>query len=115
MSSLLGPVVDADLRRWQRRRYVLLGEFLDLGDRRELPVLSWRVGDHSLIGEAQQPDHGHRRVAFCEWVDALDLYEWKPSTSATGRTHLHAMSRDWQGRAVDVVVVADVWDSESAG
>ena len=112
MSSLLGPVIDADLRRWQRRRYDLLGEFLDLGDRWDLPVLSWRVGDHSLIGEAHQPDHGHRRGAFRGWVTALELHEWKPSTSDTGRTHLHAVTRDWQGRAVDVVVVADVWDSE---
>lgn len=110
--SLLGLISDADRRRWQRRRHDLLGEFLDLADERDLPVLSWRVGDHSLVGEAHQPDHALRRRAWRIWVGALDLDEWKPHASETGRTHLHALTRDWQGRGVDVVVVADVWDTD---
>lgn len=112
MSSLLGPVTDADLRRWQRRRYELLGEFLDLQDQRGLPVLSWKVGNHALVGEAAGPDHADRRRAWEEWVTVLDLDQWAPSTSAAGRTHLHAVTRDWQGRGVDVAVIADVWDDE---
>lgn len=110
MSSLLGPVTDADLRRWQRKRHVLLGEFLDLADTRSLPVLSWRIGDHALVGEAHQPDHAARRHAWESWVTALELDQWAPSTSATGRTHLHAVTRNWQDRGADVVVVADVWE-----
>lgn len=110
MSSLLGPVTDADLRRWQRRRHDLLGEFLTLADERGLPVLSWKVGNHALVGEAHQPNHAARRHAWEAWVTALDLDRWEPSTSASGRTHLHAITRDWQSRGVDVAVVADVWD-----
>jgi hypothetical protein len=115
MSSLLGPVTDADLRRWQRRRYDLLGEFLDLMDERGLPVLSWRVGGHALVGEATQLSSADRRDAYREWVAALGLEEWAPSTSDTGRTHLHAVTNDWRGRGVSVVVVADVWDNAEDG
>lgn len=112
MSSLLGPVTDADLRRWQRRRYEMLGEFLDLAEERGLPVLSWKVGNHALVGEAAGPDHAARRRAWEAWVTALGLDKWAPSTSAAGRTHLHAVTRGWEGRGVDVAVIADVWDDE---
>lgn len=113
MSSLLGPVTDADLRRWQRRRYELFGEFLDLMDERGLPVLSWRVGNHALLGEATtQLSSAEKRHAFEAWVTALGLQEWVPHTSDTGRTHLHAATNDWQGRGVPVAVVADVWDDD---
>lgn len=111
MSSLLGPVTDADLRRWQRRRLELLNEFADLADEQELPVLTWKVGDHALVGEAHQP---LRRRAWEKWVEALGLDQWKPSTSENGRTHLHAVTRNWQGRGVDVVMIADVRDVEPA-
>lgn len=116
MSSLLGPVTDADLRRWQRRRHELLGEFLDLMDERGLPVLSWKVGGaHALVGEATQLSSADKRAAYQEWVTALGLDEWAPSTSDTGRTHLHAVTDNWQGRGVPVVVVADVWDQNPDG
>jgi len=115
MSSLLGPVTDADQRRSQRRRHVLLGEFLDLMDERELPLLSWKVGDHALVGEAHQFSSADRRRAYREWVTALGLEEWAPSTSDTGRTHLHAVAENWRGRSVPVVVVADVWDNDEDG
>src|SRR5690349_6924942 len=114
MSSLLGPGTDADLRRWQRRRHELLGEFLDLADTRRLPVLSWKVGNHALVGEAVDPEHAARRRAWEDWVGARGLDQWKPSTAGTGRTHVHAVTRNWQGRGVDVAVVADVWDDEPA-
>lgn len=113
MSSLLGPVTEADLRRWQRRRHELLGEFLDLMDERELTPLSWKVGNHALIGEATQLSSTDKRHAYEEWVAALGLEEWAPSTSDTGRTHLHAVTNDWEGRGIPVVVVADVWDSDA--
>lgn len=112
MSSLLGPVTDADLRRWQRRRYELLGEFLDLMDERGLPVLSWQVGGHTLVGTATQLSSRDKRQAYREWVTAIELKEWVPSTSETGRTHLHAVAENWHGRGVTVVVVADVWDAD---
>ena len=115
MSSLLGPVTDADLRRWQRRRHELLGEFLDLMDERELTPLSWKVGNHALIGEATHFSSADKRHAFREWVTALGLEEWAPSTSASGRTHLHAVTNDWRGRGVPVVVVTDVYDDDPGG
>lgn len=114
MSSLLGPATDADLRRFQRRRYDLLGEFLTLAEERRLPVLSWRVGNHTLLGESTAPDHAVRLRAWEEWVEVLGLDQWAPSTSVSEWTHLHAVTRDWQGRGIDVAVVADVWDREPA-
>lgn len=113
MSSLLGPLTDADLRRMMRRRYKLLGEFLDLADEHDLPPLTWKVGNHALAGEATQPEYADRRRAWEQWVTVLHLERWEPSTSASGRTHLHAVTQDWRGSHVPVAVVADVFDDAS--
>lgn len=113
MSSLLGPVTDADLRRWQRKRHVLLGELLDLQDERALPPLSWTVGVHALIGAATGHADEEKRAAFDAWAGALEVDGWEQPYD-TGRIHLHAEAKDLWGRGVGVQVLADLWEDHPA-
>lgn len=110
MSSLLGPVTDADLRRWQRKRHELLGALLDLQDKRALPPLSWTLSVHALVGQATGHANEERRAAFEEWVGVLDLNRWGEHHHDTGRIHLHAEAKDLWGRGVGVTVIADLWE-----
>lgn len=113
MSSLLGPVTDADLRRWQRRRSELLDELIAFGEQRELPPLTWTLGVHTLIGAAGGHHDNERRDTFEDWVTALELEPWEQRYE-TGRTHLHADTKDLWGRGVGVTVLADLWDDDPA-
>lgn len=113
MSSLLGPVTDVDLRRWQRRRYDLLGELVTFGEQRKLTPLTWSLGVHALIGSAGGYHDTERRAAFEDWVTALDLESWEQRYE-TGRIHLHAETKDLWGRGVGVTVLADLWEDHPA-
>lgn len=106
MSSLLGPVTDADLRRWQCSRYDRLGELLRLGQDRRLPVLSWTLSDHALIGKATGHANEELRAAFEDWARALGI-EWSEYRNETGRIHLKATGEG-------VVVMADLWEDHPA-
>ena len=109
MSSLLATITDVDLRRWQQQRYALLGEILKYGDSHDLPPLTWRVDPHSLIGEAHQLDMGERRAAFGAWLQSLEMMRWNDNHSVGGLVHLRATRVDLWGRAVDLVVTADIF------
>ena len=114
MSSLLGPVTDADLRRWQQQRYDLLGQVLKAGQERDLPPLSWTLSVYALVGTATGHADDEKRAAFDAWVAALDLDRWDEQPHETGRIHLHAVSDDLWGRGVGVTVIADVWEEHPA-
>ncbi|MFB4304258.1 hypothetical protein [Actinomadura sp. NTSP31] len=71
-----GPLLGhAAFRRDVPGRHALLGESLDLTDQRDLPLLSWEVGGHTLIGEATQLSSTDKRHARQEWIAALELEE----------------------------------------
>ena len=114
MSSLLGPVTDADRRRWQRRWLDLLVELVKFGEDRKLTPLSWTLSVHALVGQATGHDSEEKRAAFDAWATALELARWGEHHHDTGRVHLHASARDLWGRDVGVTVIADVWDDEPA-
>lgn len=114
MSSLLGPVTDADLRRWQRRRYEVLGELLDIQDGRRMAPLSWTLSAHGLVGKAVGDHDGERRAAFESWATALGLARWGEHHHDTGRIHLSARLDDLWGRGVGVTVMADLWEDHPA-
>ncbi|AIJ26339.1 hypothetical protein [Amycolatopsis methanolica] len=77
MTSLYGPVTDADRRAMQRRHLAALNELVKLGMTRKLPPLDWHV-PHSfspLVGivGAVAPEH-HPRNVFGAWLDALSRH-----------------------------------------
>lgn len=113
MSSLLGPVTDADLRRWQRRRFDLLGELIAFGEKRKLTPLTWSLGVHTLVGGAGGHHDTERRATFEDWAAALAL-EASEARLELGRIHLHAETRDLWGRGVRVQVMADLWEEDPA-
>lgn len=110
MTSLLGPVTDADRRRWQDRAYKLLGELLERGWEHDLPPIFWRLKDSAVI-VGEPVGSGDKRAVWEAWVTVLELDRWaeQPPTGS-GRVHLHAVTKDWRGRHVDVAVIADVWE-----
>jgi hypothetical protein len=103
-ASLFGPVTDVDLRRWQRRNYLLLGKLLD----RDLPVIDWTVTPHTLLGRCSDTDPARRREAFQQWVTALCLDRWCDRVSPGGTVHLHAVTQNWDGTGVTIGVIADI-------
>lgn len=103
---------ETERRRRQRRVYELLDEFLTLGDKRNLPFIHWNVGEFALVGTCLQPAPADRRAAFEQWVTALRLDRWDDSPRGGGYVHLHARTENWQGRRVDVAVMADI-DTEA--
>ena len=113
-ARLLGPVTDADLRRWQRQRLDLLVELVKFGEDRKLTPLSWTLSVHSLVGQATGHANEEKHAAFEAWTTALELARWGEHHHNTGRIHLHAAARDLWGRGVGVTVVADVWDVDPA-
>src|SRR5690606_29444744 len=88
MSSLLGPVTDADLRRWQRRRFDLLSELMRAQDQRELPPLTWTLSVHNLVGTVTGHHPTEIRRIFDAWVIALGLDRSPEVHHDTGRIHL---------------------------
>lgn len=114
MSSLLGPVTDADLRRWQRRRFDLLSELMRAQDQRELPPLTWTLSVHNLVGTVTGHHPNEIRSIFDAWVTALGLDRSPEVHHDTGRIHLRAEAKDLWGRGVGVVVMADVWEDHPA-
>src|SRR5690606_8750666 len=114
MSSLLGLVTDADLRRWQRRRFALLIELMRAQDQRELPPLTWTVSVHNLVGTVTGHHPNEIRSVIDAWVTALGLDRSPEVHHATGRIRLRAEAKDLWGRGVGVVVMADVWEDHPA-
>jgi hypothetical protein len=110
MSSLLGPATDADLRRWQRKRYALLNELLDLQDEAGLTPLSWTLSVHHLVGKATGHHPDEIRSVFEDWVTALNVDRWAQHHHDVGRIHLRAEAKDLWGRGVGVTVIADLWE-----
>lgn len=111
MSSLLGPVTDADLRRWQRGRFDLLGELIAFGEQRGLPALTWTLGVHTLSGQPTSYPDAERRAVLVAWAEALGL-PWEEKRGDFGRVRLRAATGDLWDRGVGVVVMADLWDDE---
>lgn len=103
MSSLLGPVTDADLRRWQQQRFDLLGELVRFGHERRLPVLTWTLGPHALVGRALDSD---KRATFEAWVAALELNRVEDHVESTGAVRLYGDIGDLWGRRLGVTVMA---------
>lgn len=99
-----GPIDNAELRRWQRRSYKLLGELLTRYPR--LPAISWVVSEFTLTGHCTHPESHHRRDAFDAWVDALGLERW-PDDRHAATTGLYARRRNYTGRGVDVAVTTN--------
>lgn len=114
MSSLLGPVTDADLRRWQQRRLDLLVELVKFGHERCLPPLTWTLGPHALVGRALGADAGWQRAAFETWTAALELNRVEDHVEATGAVRLYADTEDLWGRGVGVTVMAYLLADEDA-
>lgn len=114
MSSLLGPVTDADLRRWQRKRLDLLAELMRTQEERGLPPLVWTLDVHSLVGKVTGHHPTEVRAVFDDWVTALDLVRSPEQYHALGHTHLRAVKDDLGGPGVGVVVMADVWEDHPA-
>lgn len=79
---------------------------LDLGVQRELPVLEWSVTEHALVGTCEQPEPA-RRVVFEAWADALQPTV-RTEVPSGGTIRLTAFAGNYQGRGVNVAVVADV-------
>lgn len=110
MTSILGPVTDADLRRWQMRRYELLGGILTVGAEQGL---TWLVSEHALVGQAHYSDHGERRSAIEAWAAALDLERADDHVYASGTSmRVRASTKDLWGRGGSVTVMADVVEKE---
>lgn len=114
MSSLLGPVTDADLRRWQRRRHDLFAELMRAQDDRDLKPLTWTLSVHSLVGKVTGNHPTEIRGTFEEWVIALGLDRSPEVHHDTGRIHLRAATDDLWGRGVGVTVTADMWEDHPA-
>lgn len=113
MSSLLGPVTDADLRRWQRARFDLLGELIAFGEKRGLPLLTWTLGVHTLTGQPTDRPGVERRAACEAWAEALGIGLCE-QRGDFGRVHLRAATGDLWDRGVGVVVMADLWEDDPA-
>ncbi|MFF5261449.1 hypothetical protein ACFY4C_21100 [Actinomadura viridis] len=114
MSLITREPTHAERRLRQRRSHELLGEFLALGEEKDLPVLDWRVTEFALVGGARGVDRTQRRVAFESWTAALDLGRWEDRESPTGHVHLHAYTENWQGRRVSVAVMAGIAPEDPA-
>jgi hypothetical protein len=114
MSSLLGPVTDADLRRWQRRRLDLLAELIRAQDERGLTPLAWTLAVHALVGKVTGDHPTEIRETFDAWVIALGLGRQPETHHDIGRVHLRAATDDLWGRGVGVVVIADLWEDHPA-
>lgn len=109
--SLLGPVTDADQRRWQRSRLNVLVDLVEFGEEHKLTPLTWTLGVHALFGTSGGHHDTERRTVFEDWASALGLERWDHQYE-TGRIHLHAESKDLWGRGVLVQVMADLWVDE---
>ncbi|OLT12940.1 hypothetical protein BJF79_03305 [Actinomadura sp. CNU-125] len=111
MSTLLGPITDADLRRWQMQRYALLGDVLKVGQQHQLPPLTWRVTEYAVVGDLYGIPDGQRRRVFWAWVTALGLETANESetSSDSGSVYLRAAAPDgWRGHRGEVGVWATV-------
>jgi hypothetical protein len=108
------PTTDRERRARQLRAHRVLGDLLDLGQQRGLPVLSWRVSEFALFGEPSQPGGEARRAAFEAWAEALELVQHAPVHSS-GFTSWRASVPDWGGRRVDVGLIATVYDDDEDG
>lgn len=108
MSTLLGPVTDGDLRRWQLQRYRLLGDILEHGHKQDLPPLAWRVTPDILIGDATQIDMDERRVAFDAWVASLELDRLDDVSHSDGLVQLCAIGVNLWNRRTKIRVVAHI-------
>lgn len=112
MSSLLGPVTDADLRHLQQQRLDLLNELAKFGHEQRLPVLTWTLGPHALVGHALGSDRGQQRTAFEAWAAALELNRVEDYAETTGAVRLYADTGDLWGRGVSVTVMAYILAEE---
>lgn len=112
--SLLGPVTDADLRRYQRHRHGLLTDVIRAQDERDLTPLTWTLSVHSLVGTVGGHHPTEIRETFDAWVIGLGLDRQPEQLHDTGRIHLRAATDDLWGRGVGVVVTADVWEDHPA-
>lgn len=113
MSSLLGPVTDADLQRWQRKRFTLLSELIAFGEQHKLSPLTWTLGVHALSGQPTNHPDAERRAVCEAWARALGI-EVCEQSGDFGRVHLRAATGDLWDRGVGVVVMADLWEDDPA-
>jgi hypothetical protein len=93
---MVGGELDVVRRRLLRRSAGLL--VLVLGEHRELPVLTWTVTPHVLLGHADvcEVDSGPGREEFTAWADALPASEGAdpaPVLDEWGVTRLRANRR----------------------
>jgi hypothetical protein len=111
--SLLGPITDQDVTRWQNRGARALTDLLAEAFREKLPPLVWRLGSgSSLHGTADSPtlDPAGRRAAFDRWARHLAAVVWPETTDPAGGTRLRARVDDYHG--VHVTIAADLYDSD---
>lgn len=111
-STLLGPITDEDLRRWQMMRYALLGDLLQVGQQHKLPPLTWRVTEFAVVGDLYGIPPGQRRAVFEAWVTALDLEPENEAGASSENVHLRATAPDgWRGHrgemGIRATLVAD--------
>jgi hypothetical protein len=111
--SLLGPVTEQDMTRWQLKGVKALTELLTQAFRQQLPALDWQLGTgSSLYGTVQQPtfDAAQKRAAFDQWARHLGADVWPETTDPAGGTRLRAKVEDHLG--VHVTIAADLYGDE---
>lgn len=109
--SLLGPVTEQDVTRWQLKGTKALVELLTHAHHEKLPALDWHLGTGSnLYGAVQRPtfDRAEKRAAFDRWTDYLGAARWPEHTGPDGRTRLRAQVEDYRG--VHITIAADLYD-----
>jgi hypothetical protein len=99
--SLLGPVADADRRRWQMASSRALGEILKRADKRKLKPLTWHLGT-ALVGHVNATDYGNIDQAvtavFGQWCELLHLTADEPVAKSGGGLYLAGRHTCWRPR-----------------